>query len=354
MDLLDRRASSNELQDHFGNVPRALHISEDLWRQLIGEIIAVHTSPLEWLEPKHQRWVKERAAGALSFLLTRFRPLGLLQTEELLEPSIAWIAQQNDATVARFCWQLVVYPGSDLSALCALYHRDRLHGHLSLEYIELAAAIHNEANAMFQWRDERWSLVRWQRDSEVYLQCLDHASCLVRAAAAEALGHLYYGCAPANHAGIPPLAEILHEIGRRERATPGIAGPFLCGCQFKNGPSELPWPDLRTWMLETLRKSTLEPETPSALTLSFYAHEFFAADGPAIEEFLAMGRDGLAVYTATQDPESIEAIRDVLERMARSDNPEVAQAIQTYLAHPSHHNGAQFFTGPAFGLTNYS
>jgi hypothetical protein len=40
--------------------------------------------------------------------------------------------------------------------------------------------------------------------------------------------------------------------------------------------------------------------------------------------------------------------------MARSDNPEVAQAIQTYLAQPFHHNGTEFLTEDAFGLMNYS
>ena len=109
-----------------------------------------------------------------------------------------------------------------------------------------------------------------------------------------------------------------------------------------------------TWMLATLRESRQEPEMPHCLSLAFYAHELFDKDANAIEAMLKMGRRGLAVYTATQSPEHVEAIRPTLERMASSDDAEIAQAIQTYLAKPSHHNGTQFLTGPAFGLTNYS
>ena len=221
---------------------------------------------------------------------------------------------------------------------------------------ELAVSIHDEAQRMLSWPRMRWKLVDWQRDTAPYFRALKYSSCLVRAAAAHALGQLYYGCATQGRKITPPLAELLRQMSALERDTPGIAGPFLCGFHFNNSPLTELWSgiDMGTWMLATLRESRQEPEMPHCLSLAFYAHELFDKDANAIEAMLKMGRRGLAVYTATQSPEHVEAIRPTLERMASSDDAEIAQAIQTYLAKPSHHNGTQFLTGPAFGLTNYS
>ncbi|MEO5925393.1 MAG: hypothetical protein ABIR70_16350 [Bryobacteraceae bacterium] len=234
----------------------------------------------------------------------------------------------------------------------ALHGSDRLTGDISLENIELGISFVRDAEDMFtKWPEERWEFVDWPRDAMRYIPALSHASYLVRSSAARALGECYMSCLNAGHRNIPSGGEILTEMGLRERGTAGIAGSFLHGAHWSWEQKKFSTDgfDVRGWFLDTLRNSEVERDTPGGQTLEFYAHELFAADPNAISAMLQMGRRNLAVMTATQDPSQVDTIRQVLETMARSRDPEVSQAIQKYLEHPMDHWGTEFLSGTRFG-----
>lgn len=115
---------------------------------------------------------------------------------------------------------------------------------------------------------------------------------------------------------------------------PGVAGPFLEGDDWgiEDWGDLLRDFDLRQWFLDTLRRSGKEQDWPEAQALEFYAQEYLCADGAAIEDMLEMGREELALMTAMNLVENVELPRPVLERIARSENPKVAAAVQAYLA----------------------
>lgn len=331
-------------------------MEEATWRARVDDIGAIHASPLEWMEPNQREAVKVRAASALAQLLTRGCPWRARFHSEAPASSIAWLCDQDDYTVARFCLKLLAAPFKNLSPVLELRSQGRLRNDLAFHHLELASSLNDEAERMFSWPRMRWKLVDWKKDSRPYRKTLTYSSCLVRASAAYALGHLYYGCLTEGRKHVPPMRDILDEIARLERITPGVAGHFLCGCQFRNGSPEEIWTgvDMDSWILNLLRESGQEPYVPSGQSLTFYAHEIFADNLGAIETMLQMGRASLAVWTATQEPGYLKEIRPVVERMTNSQDPEVAQAIQTYLAKPVHHNGTQFLTEYAFGRMNYS
>lgn len=94
--------------------------------------------------------------------------------------------------------------------------------------------------------------------------------------------------------------------------------------------------------LDTLRTSSREPSLPHMQSLEFYAHEFFYKDAAAIKEMLLMGREYLAVMTATEDPEVISILEPLLQEMANSENPKIARAIRAYLEGWFSHDGLEF------------
>jgi len=199
---------------------------------------------------------------------------------------------------------------------------------------------------MYWWPKERWNVVNWDSGSVPYLELLSHTSYLVRAAASFAVGRVYFGVqAKTERRQAPPLSGVLTMIRERESITPGIAGPFLHGTNWSFAPEE--WEhfggdiDMKSWFIETLRESGLEPQVPHIQTLEFYAHELFAFDANAIREFLKMGRRDLAVMTVTEEPNAIPALLPVLTEMAASSDPAVAAAIREYLSSESHHAGVR-------------
>lgn len=99
------------------------------------------------------------------------------------------------------------------------------------------------------------------------------------------------------------------------------------------------------WLLDPLRRRGPEPVVPHVQSLEFYAHEFFHFDPDAMCEFLAMGRSGLAVMTATEAPEEIPQLLPVLTQMAASDDPEASAAIRQYPIDKWHHSGTEHWKG---------
>lgn len=139
------------------------------------------------------------------------------------------------------------------------------------------------------------------------------------------------------------MSNILAMIQNREAIAPGIAGPFLNGANWSVAPEE--WAqfggdiDMKSWFIETLRVSSVEPKVPHIQTLEFYAHELFAFDVDAVREFWKMGRCDLAVMTATEEPNAIPEMLPVLRAMAASGDPAVSAAIREYLSAEFHHAG---------------
>ena len=164
----------------------------------------------------------------------------------------------------------------------------------------------------------------------------------MRAAAAKALGRLYTGLR--DRFDTPPITDLLTLMASHEARHAGIAGPFLEGSDWglDDWTDLLGSFDMRRWFLDTLRNSSREPDWPEAQALEFYAQEFFSADGAAIEELLAMGREDLALMAATNFPDHVELLRPVLESMARSENPRIASAMRSYLAEHGQASGRQW------------
>jgi hypothetical protein len=354
MELLDRHADAREFLAYYLNLRKArLASAEQTNAELLTDLGVLHGSSLEWLEPAYRDSVKREAAFTLLWVIRRLEDFQLSRLCEVMEPSLEWIASQDDRAVAEFCWGLRTR--SLRTPTDILERWGRLRGAMSRDYLDLAVTLNNEAEAMHRWPEERWAIASWDRDSQIYLGSLDHPSCLVRAVGAKGTGRLLWGLKKNTTLAAPPVSELLTQIGQREKVTPGVAGPFMEGIWWGDDDAELlPEFDSRSWLLDTLGNSRREPSVPDCQTLEFYAHEFFSADGPAIEELLRMGRRSLAVYTATQSPEYVGQLRDVLNRMAASDDLEVAQAIQTYLEEPSHHRGVGYLTDDPFGIYTYS
>ena len=144
---------------------------------------------------------------------------------------------------------------------------------------------------------------------------------------------------------------MLDFIQKQEHKHAGVAGPFLTGADLLSNTFDswlAKWSapagfDMRAWFLETLRSSSREPDIPRLIGLEFFAHELFRCDAAAIEEMLNMGRDRLAVLTATEDTYCIDQLMPLLTKMSQSSNPRIASAIQMYLKERSTHAGMSFF-----------
>jgi hypothetical protein len=274
--------------------------------------------------------------------LTREWPGSGISREALLAvviPFLEWLEAECDTRVLHFCWNVMerqprLRVRSDAPVLW-LRDRGKLRGDLAYEEIELGISVAAEAHAMSRWERERWRSVTWEEVSQNYFSMLARLSYVSRGAAALGLGTAFIYCHLEGSRERPPLAaSIMAENHEWEIRGPGIAGPFLCGAKWGLddwAPFSVGF-DFGPWCLETLRKSGPEPHLPQMTMLEFYAHENFAYDGSAIDAMLRMGREGLAVMTATEDRRAIPRIRPVLERMARDRNPKVSGPIRAYLA----------------------
>jgi hypothetical protein len=175
---------------------------------------------------------------------------------------------------------------------------------------------------------------------------MEHNSYVVRGCAAKALGRLHHGCWTTGKS-VPPTGEMLAWKQREEAKGSGVAGAFLDGAQWglERWDKYAGNVDLRAWFLDTLRLGGKEANIPQVQTLEFYAHEFFDLDPDGIRELLRMGRPYLAVLAATESPESIDQMRNLLKEMLKWPDERVRKAIEAYLQNPCHHRGTEFF-GP--------
>jgi hypothetical protein len=322
------------------------------WVSYVAGVAAIAGSGLEWMSRKDRGWLtgclNDFMITALTESRTEEHP-SAAELEQVLLPFLRWLEGQAENHVLRFCWEVLSFRprphGSNWTyPVHWLRRADRLNGAVSYSNIECAIVLADEAEAMFWWPDERWAAVQWERDSQVYADFISHGSYVVRGAAAKALGELFWGCGGSSAKGSPDIAKILQWLQSQEQEHPGVAGPFLHGSHWSCGElvERFPGFDFRAWILQTLRSSGAEPELPKMQSLEFYAHEYFCSDAEAIEEMLEMGRHGLAVLTVTEEPNNIELLQPVLDRMTRHDHPGVARAIRHYLVEREHHSGWQF------------
>ena len=348
-ELMNRRAKAREFMPWFQAAQKSNDWTEPEWLDLVVPV-ANAVNGLDWMSNSDRGWVQACIVSFVVYAFTKQRVPFELKSREANAPMqgfTTWMEAQPDYHVVRFCWD-VMKPVGRLTPppVSWLKRSGRLSGDISLDNIRLCIGLVDEANAMYHWEPGRWALMEWQSQSLPYSKLLDHSSYLVRAAAAKALGQLYCGIRSASESGgVPPLAEMLSAIQTREAKSPGVAGPFLDGMDFLLGIYE--WGtldgdvDMKTWFLETFKRSSREPNVPHIQSLEFYAHELFSWDPDSIREFLKMGRTYLAVLTATESPEALPKLLPVLKEMAESSDPAVSAAIREYLAEPSSHGGMQ-------------
>jgi hypothetical protein len=351
-DLLARRAPARDFSQWFRDCGQIPMTAAEWVDSVIPAARAI--GGFDWMAESQTEHVRCALVDFVIHVFTKMRPSDLYTAHlepEMFQEFLSWMESRPDSKVVRFCWELLAHDRTQTPMpVNWLEWSGRLKGPISRDATDLAVSVTEESDAMFWWPDERWNFVRWDRDSQPYFEMLSHSSYLVRAAAAKAVGQIFLGLKiKAEAPSGPPLREILAVIQELEIKTPGVAGPFLhgAGWQFANDD----WApfigdmDMKAWFLETLRRSGQEPDVPCIQSLEFYAHELFANDGRAIQEFLIMGRKYLAVMTATQAPQAIPMLRPVLEEMASSADPEISAAIGEYLTVRSHHVGSQHVAG---------
>jgi len=346
--LVERQASKRAFLDWFlaFHPPKGLSATD--WMEVVPPV-AEAVNGLGWMTPGDRDYVSSRILDFVQQAFTELWPSGCQPDAALdaMKGFMTWVESQPDDTVVRFCWELMSFDRTFTPApVWALKHSGRLAGAISYDSLELAVALWDEAETMYWWPEERWAVMSWDAASTPYTKLLSHDSYLVRAAAAMALGRLFFGLHTKTESRIvPALSNLLVMIRDRERITPGVAGPFLCGAVWGIAPDE--WSsfadgfDMESWFIQTLRHSGQEREVPHIQSLEFYAHELFSDDANAIREFLMMGRKELAVMTATDRPSAIPDLLPVLEEMSASSDPEIAAAIREYLSVKTHHAGMQ-------------
>ncbi len=351
-ELIARQARASEIAELAAKcqMRAGMHAAE--WKDFLGALSRLAIDPFPWFSPGETALLHFGSARQIAIGLTECWPFQSESMEEhelkqLIGNYVNWLATQPDDRVCAFCWAILrAQPrrqGSvSQSPIYWLLRQGRLNGDIDLPAIELAVALTDEETAMFWWPDQRWQVTDWTTAARPYLHFLDHPSSLVRAAAAKTLGRLDTGLR--GRIDTPPIPELLRMMAEREARSPGVAGPFLEGSDW--GIDD--WADLlgdfdiRGWFLDTLRNSGKEPDWPEAQALEFYAQEFLADDGDAIEQMVEMGREDLALVTATSVADNVELLRPVLERMARSENPKIAAAIQSYLAEHGQSTGRRW------------
>jgi hypothetical protein len=167
----------------------------------------------------------------------------------------------------------------------------------------------------------------WDKAAPQWLRHLDDPSDYVRGCAAKMLGEF---CSIATE---PSARQLFALIKPKEIARPGIAGPFWSGRQFDHEGV----PDIVEWMMDILEKrSTSEPPEMPYNGVDFFLHELCAGSLDAIERMLRYGQKWLALETATEWPQVVEGMRDILLRLGEDPDTAFAQGAWEHLARYYH------------------
>ena len=177
----------------------------------------------------------------------------------------------------------------------------------------------------------------WQYCKINFLPLLDKKHIMVRAGAARNLGRFYYYSSEDEIKKAPSLPEILEILKQKEIENAGVVGPFIDGLDYCGISTLLAETikkenfDLTNWILDVLKKSKTEPYFPNAQPLWFYAHEYFCYIPEAVEELIKMGREELAIYSATDHPGKIEGMEPVLLKLTKSKNEDWSNWAKSHL-----------------------
>ena len=338
IELLEQRADG-------GSLCRAIWARRNAgpWAEALADLAGVLEAELEWLGDKERGQVRYAAGTSIQELLTSWRPENLRAGKVVLDAFAKWMGTLEEWKLLDVCWELLAFERKhdgnfdDCSIPVYVVRRmGRLTGALELESLELAVVLSAEAEAIYWWPEERTGLADWERDSAPYFQALEHGSYAVRVSAAKAIGRMHAKLRKRDS------RELMEWFGELEPRSPGVAGAFLHGAEWDLGDGQqdgLEESLLRRWFLDVLRRGGEEPSVPHVITLDFHAHEYFSCDAEAIREMLRMGRKKLALMTATEEPRAIERLRELLEELAHSDDPQISRTIQTYLRERESHAG---------------
>ncbi|OQX08056.1 MAG: hypothetical protein BWK76_24100 [Desulfobulbaceae bacterium A2] len=161
-----------------------------------------------------------------------------------------------------------------------------------LEELHQAIALHAQFERIL--RVEPKAIGAWRE----FMRLLDRPGCPARSWAAKNLGAIYRVDGDIIEPEIPPLRQMLGELGDWERRAPGVLGPFVDGFDdsfegigslhtcFEPGQGR---EALREYVLGVLEHSAAEPYCPDVQSLAFYAHEFFETDADALQRLLRAG-----------------------------------------------------------------
>jgi hypothetical protein len=346
-DRIAETAPRSELVDSIESLSCFADMTPAEWLAAVSSLHPVFTSDLAWLTRSERNWVFGAAKEHIKNALTKFYPgeyVEKVHLEPALDPFVKWLESLSDGEVVQFSWDVIAWRPS-LGWTHAWYpvrrmqESGRLAGPASKENIETAVTIAEEAKAISSRPKGRWRFVQWDSDSRTYLESLEDSSYLVRAASAFAIGAMLWGChSEGDGCGAPAGTEMLDFIQKQEQKRAGVAGPFLQGADWLSFVFDNEWLtpagyDMRAWFLETLRTSAREPDVPHLISLESWAHEFFSCDAAAIDTMLDMGREHLAVLTATEEPRCIAQLMPLLTKMSQSSHRRCDPGVFESAAH---------------------
>lgn len=158
----------------------------------------------------------------------------------------------------------------------------------------------------------------------------------IRAAAAGFwIGACYRDPAPS---GCPPFDEMLEFLGTVRPHAPAVAGAFINGLddgcmgfaaltQHEGFPKGF---DVKAWCLKVL-EGTPEVYNPAAQAFWFYLHEHFDFDPDFVRALYAAGHSYVALMCATEHRGRVDGMAQVLKRIARDPDPQIAQYALSHL-----------------------
>lgn len=185
-----------------------------------------------------------------------------------------------------------------------------------------------DVHAIDHWRD--------------FIAFLDDENLLVRALAAKNLGSLYSGDAQVIVEDLPDFIDMIRKIGKKEKKTAGVLGPFIDGYDSELGIAGLNYFklkkndfDAKNFILDVLVESLSEPYFPGIQSLEFYAHEYFDRDVESLQKLLKAGKDEIVLEALMCGSSKLEGRRELIEKLCRSRYGNIAESAKRLLYNAS-------------------
>lgn len=164
-------------------------------------------------------------------------------------------------------------------------------------------------------------------DLTQHMALLDHPSDYVRGCAAYLLGNV------CDEETEPDKNTLFHIVGAKERARPGIAGPFWSPQHTALDAAE--WQHVTQWMLDLLEQRKGAPPWLPFMPfndIEFHLHELCCRSPEHKWRILRGGHAALALMTATEIAGRVEGVEPVLRSLAEHTDPRIAAAASRHLA----------------------